>query len=120
MIVDGSLTVAATNTDKTLETMTVNGRMKCDGLKINNWLFTQKAPTWMYVFGKGYSLLDLNKVEEYIKANGHLPEIPSAMEMQKSGVDLTELNMMLLKKIEELTLYTIEMKKELEALKGRK
>ena len=118
MIVDGSVTVAATNTDKTLETMTVNGRVKCDGLKIQNWLFTQKTPP-DYVFGKNYSLPDLNKLDEYIKANGHLPEIPSAMEMQKFGVDLTEFNMMLLKKVEELTLYTIEMKKELEQLKGR-
>lgn len=119
LIVDGSVTVATSNTDKTLETMTVNGRVKCDGLKIENWLFTQKAPP-DYVFGKGYSLLDLNKVEEYIKANGHLPEILSAQEMQKSGVDLIEFNMMLLKKVEELTLYTIQMKKELEELKGRK
>ena len=117
MQVDGSITVAMSNTDKTLETMTVNGRVKCDGLKIQNWLFSQKAPP-DYVFGKGYSLLDLNKVEEYIKANGHLPEIPSAQEMQKQGLDITEFNMMLLKKIEELTLYTIEMKKELEGVKA--
>ena len=119
MIVDGSVTVAVTNTDKTLETMTVNGRVKCDGLKIENWLFTQKAPP-DYVFGKSYNLIDLEKVEKYIKENGHLPEVPSAAEMQKQGLDITEFNMMLLKKIEEITLYTIEMKKELEALKGRK
>jgi hypothetical protein len=119
LVVDRSVTVAALNSDKTLETMTVNGRVKCDGLKIQNWLFSQKAPP-DYVFDKKYSLLDLNKVEEYIQSNGHLPEIPSAKEMQKSGIELTEFNMMLLKKIEELTLYTIEMKKELEALKVRK
>jgi hypothetical protein len=119
MIVDGSVIVGATNTDKTLETMTVNGRIKCDGLKVQNWLFTQKAPP-DYVFGKSYSLIDLDRVEEYIKANGHLPEIPSAAEMQKQGLDITEFNMALLKKIEELTLYTIELKKKVEELKGNK
>jgi hypothetical protein len=113
MQVDGSAVIGATNTDKTLETMTVNGRIKCDGLKIENWLFTQKAPP-DYVFGKSYNLIDLERVEAYIKANGHLPEIPSAAEMQAKGVELGEFNMMLLKKIEELTLYTIGLKKELE------
>jgi hypothetical protein len=119
MTVDGSAIFGATNTDKTFETVTVNGRIKCDGLKIQNWLFTQKAPP-DYVFGKNYKLIDLDRVEEYIKANGHLPEMPSAAEMQKSGVDITEFNMALLKKIEELTLYTIELKKKVDLLKNQK
>ncbi|TEB40945.1 hypothetical protein D0809_28030, partial [Flavobacterium circumlabens] len=57
----------------------------------------------------------LKEVEEYIKKNNHLPEIPSAKEIEKNGLMLAEMNMSLLKKIEELTLYSIEQNKKIEA-----
>ncbi|MCA6406658.1 MAG: hypothetical protein IM594_13700, partial [Cytophagales bacterium] len=49
----------------------------------------------------------LAEIETYIKENKHLPEVPSAKEMEKNGVQLGEMNMLLLKKVEELTLYVI-------------
>jgi hypothetical protein len=65
-----------------------------------------------YVFHKDYKLPSLGEVEKYIQQNKHLPDIPSAEEMVKEGNDLGTTDAKLLAKIEELTLYLIEMKKE--------
>jgi hypothetical protein len=65
-----------------------------------------------YVFEKNYNLRPLAEVENYINQNKHLPEVPAAKEMEANGVNLGEMNMLLLKKVEELTLYMIELKKE--------
>ncbi|MNU43752.1 hypothetical protein D3C71_325430 [compost metagenome] len=70
-----------------------------------------------YVFDQNYKLLDLKELDEFIKLNKHLPNIPSADEMVNNGLDVAEMDALLLSKIEELTLYVIELKKELEALK---
>jgi hypothetical protein len=70
-----------------------------------------------YVFEKNYDLLSLTELETYINQNKHLPEVPSAKEMEKDGLNLKEMNLILLKKVEELTLHLIEMKKEIEVLK---
>lgn len=64
-----------------------------------------------YVFAKDYPLMPLAQVEQYIKANQHLPNIPSAAEMVTAGNDLGKTTAKLLEKIEELTLYVIELKK---------
>lgn len=64
------------------------------------------------VFETGYVLKPLAEVEQFINANKHLPGIPSAEAIVKNGVDATQLTAKLLEKIEELTLYMIEMKKE--------
>ena len=66
-----------------------------------------------YVFEPTYDLKSLSEIETYIKENKHLPEVPSAKEMEKNGVQLGEMNMLLLKKVEELTLYSIEQNKKL-------
>jgi len=71
-----------------------------------------------YVFADDYKLKSLQEIESYIKENKHLPEIPSAKEIEKNGLMLAEMNMSLLKKMEEMTLYMIEMKKENEYLKN--
>jgi hypothetical protein len=60
-----------------------------------------------YVFNSDYNLLSLEEIKTYIDKNKHLPEVPSAKEMEANGVQLGEMNMLLLKKIEELTLYMI-------------
>ena len=70
-----------------------------------------------YVFNKDYKLLSLPEVEAYIKTNKHLPGIPSADEVVKEGLDMATMDAKLLEKIEELTLYMIEMKKENEQMK---
>jgi hypothetical protein len=53
-------------------------------------------------------------VQDYINENKHLPEVPSAKEMEENGINLKEMNLILLKKIEELTLYVIEQNQTLE------
>ncbi|MGA6119369.1 hypothetical protein [Sphingobacterium anhuiense] len=70
-----------------------------------------------YVFDPSYQLPKLTAIEDYVKKHRHLPEIPSAAEIQKEGVDLTQMNLSLLKKVEELTLNLIEKEKEIEKLK---
>ncbi len=74
--------------------------------------------TWSdYVFHKNYRLPALLEVEDYIDENGHLPDVPSEREVLENGVDVAEMNSILLKKIEELTLYVIQQQKEIEKLK---
>jgi hypothetical protein len=67
-----------------------------------------------YVFEKNYNLRPLAEVENYINQNKHLPEVPAAKEMEANGVNLGEMNMLLLKKVEELTLYLIDQNEKLE------
>jgi trimeric autotransporter adhesin len=70
-----------------------------------------------YVFDKNYKLLSLGEVESYIQKNKHLPGVPSAEEVVKEGIDMATMDAKLLEKIEELTLYMIELKKENEVMK---
>lgn len=72
-----------------------------------------------YVFKPGYKLLSLTDVESYIQKNGHLPGVPSAEEVKEQGIDMAQMDAKLLEKIEELTLYMIELKKENEALRTK-
>ncbi len=66
-----------------------------------------------YVFETDYELNSLDYIADYVKTNKHLPEIPSAKEIKKDGLDLAEMNLLLLKKVEELTLYAIQQDKEI-------
>jgi hypothetical protein len=70
-----------------------------------------------YVFKKDYKLLPLNELESFINKNKHLPGIPSESEVKKDGLDVAEMDASLLKKVEELTLYLIEIKKENEVFR---
>ena len=70
-----------------------------------------------YVFEPTYDLKPLSEIETYIKENKHLPEVPSAKEMEANGVQLGEMNMLLLKKVEELTLHLIEQNRKLDEMK---
>ncbi|MEO9806132.1 MAG: hypothetical protein ABJF04_22925 [Reichenbachiella sp.] len=70
-----------------------------------------------YVFEEDYELRTLQETKAYIEANKHLPEIPSAAEIGKDGMDLGDMNLRLLKKIEELTLYQIQMMEEMSKMK---
>ncbi len=72
-----------------------------------------------YVFDANYKLTSLEETEKYIKENHHLPEVPSASEITKEGMSLNGMSEILLKKVEELTLHLIEMKKENDDLKLR-
>ncbi len=90
----------------------VNGTIRSKEVKV-------EATGWPdYVFDPDYDLKSLEEIEKFIQSNHHLPEIPSAKEMEAKGVQLGEMNRLLLKKIEELTLHTIQQQKEIERLKN--
>ena len=94
------------------ELLTVYGTIHAQEVKVD--LNGACAPD--YVFDPGYKLLPLPKLEDYIKAHRHLPEVPSATELEKNGMSLKEMNLLYLKKIEELTLYLLQQKKQIEKL----
>lgn len=79
----------------------------------------QAGTDWAdYVFEEDYKLMPLNEVEQHIKLNKHLPNVPSAEEMVANGLDVAATNKMLMEKIEELTLYVIDLNKEVQKLKS--
>jgi len=91
--------------------LAVNGYIHCKGLRVlqSGWAD--------YVFEAGYQLPTLVEVEAYIKEHGHLPGVASAEQIAREGNDVGESQKMLLQKVEELTLYLIDLKKEVEQLK---
>ncbi len=94
--------------------LAVNGRILCEELKVklyNEW------PD--YVFSKSYPLPSLPETDRYIRENGRLPGVPSAQEMKENGMNVGEMNALLLKKVEELTIHLIAMQKEMEELKAK-
>jgi hypothetical protein len=104
----GGGNVGIGTTDTKGYTFAVNGKAIATDLTVKlygNW------PD--YVFKPAYHLLPLNEVKSYIDKNDHLPDVPSEQEVKKDGLDLGEMNELLLKKVEELTLYLIEKDKEL-------
>jgi len=82
-------------------------KVKVDVASTNGWAD--------YVFKKDYKLNSLEEIEIHIKDKGHLPNIPSAEEVVKNGINLGEMDAKLLEKIEELTLYSIEQNKALKS-----
>jgi hypothetical protein len=71
------------------------------------------------VFKPSYPLMSLNEVEKYYQLNQHLPEIPTEKEVIEKGINTSEMITLLLKKVEELTLYTVQQQKEIETLKSQ-
>lgn len=71
-----------------------------------------------YVFDDLYDLMQLHDLDRFFGTHGHLPNIPSSADVAKKGYGLNEMNAMLLQKIEELTLYIIALKKELDNVKS--
>lgn len=67
-----------------------------------------------YVFKKDYNLMPLKDLQSYIDEKGHLPEVPTTEEAITNGIELKEMNILLLKKVEELTLYTLQQQKNIE------
>jgi hypothetical protein len=94
--------------------LTVNGKIHTGELKIN-----LNVPAPDYVFNKDYNLMSIQELEKYIIKNKHLPEIPSAKEMEQCGLNLSEMSMHLLKKTEELTLYLINHEKRISNLEKK-
>ncbi|EAY29521.1 hypothetical protein [Microscilla marina] len=72
-----------------------------------------------YVFAKDYDLMPLEQVEAYIKANQHLPKVPTAAKVIKEGMNVGQINILLMEKVEELTLHLIEQNKQMKAMQQR-
>ena len=95
--------------------VSVDGKMICEELKV------QLSQDWPdYVFADDYSMMNLNDLEEFIKTENHLPGVPSASEVEAAdGIMLGEMQRVTVEKLEELTLYILELKKENDQLKER-
>jgi hypothetical protein len=88
-----------------------------DGIVRAGEVIVQLPNQWPdYVFEKAYPLLPLNELELFIQREGHLPNVPSAENVESEGVSLGEMNRILLEKVEELTLYLLEQNKRIEEL----
>jgi len=75
-------------------------------------------PCWPdYVFAKDYNLMPISEVEQFITENQHLPGVPPAAEVEANGMNLGEINIILVQKVEELTLYIIQLQKQIDELK---
>lgn len=89
------------------EKLAVNGNIRSKEVRV-------EAANWPdYVFDENYKVGKLEELESYIKTNKHLPEMPTAKDVEVNGVALGEMNELLLKKVEELTLHLIEQQKQL-------
>jgi hypothetical protein len=91
--------------------------LQSDGLLKANEVVVRTDVWSDYVFSSDYKLPNLSEVENFIQQNNHLRDVPSEAEVIEEGINLGEMDAILLKKIEELTLYVIEMKKENEKIK---
>lgn len=115
---NGKVGIGTQNPD---EMLTVNGTVHATKVRVTatvpaDYVF-QKYYTGKSELKSDYTMPTLAEIESFTKKNNHLPNIPSAKEMQTNGVDLGEMNNLLLQKVEELTLYAIEQYKELKRLK---
>ncbi|WP_437368385.1 hypothetical protein [Maribacter litoralis] len=90
--------------------LAIDGNVRAREIKVD----TEVWPD--YVFSNDYDLLSLEEVKMFIDKNGHLPNIPSALEIESNGLELGEMNRLLLEKIEELTLYILNQEKRIELL----
>ena len=100
---------------------TVNGyAFAVDGGIVTDEVLILDVEDWPdYVFGQNHTLMPLGELKAYINKNSHLPEIPSAQEVEGNGVNVAEMQKLLLKKIEELTLYTVEQQRLIEELQEK-
>lgn len=104
---DGKVAIGTTETPNDSK-LYVKGSILSENVKVATF---QNWPD--YVFEKGYQLKSLSEVEKFIAENKHLPEVPSAKEVEENGISLPEMDAALLKKMEELTLYMIQQNKQM-------
>lgn len=92
--------------------LTVDGKVVCKDL------YVTASSDWPdFVFEKNYKLANLSDVRAYYEANKHLPNVPTACEIEEKGINMSEMSAIQMQKIEELTLYIVQLKEELDALK---
>lgn len=101
---------------KTTDSLVVGKNLRVAG-KVFASVATITVPD--YVFEPEYKLAPLSEVEAFARQNKHLPDVPSATEIGKGGLDITEMNLTLLRKVEELTLHAIAQEKQIQAQNER-
>ncbi len=104
----GKIGIGTTNINDANYKLFVEGAIRTRKIKVDQLAWPD------YVFEPNYNLPSLQEVDLFIKKNNHLPDVPSAKEIEKEGLDLGDNQAILLKKIEELTLYIIELNKKSE------
>lgn len=109
---NGNIGVGTINSDAKLA---VRGDIHTQEVKVD--LNGSVAPD--FVFEHNYRLPTLEETEKFIQDNKHLPGVPSSQEMEENGIELKEMNLKLLQKVEELTLYLIDQNKEIRELKEK-
>jgi len=92
--------------------LAVEGKIGAREVKV-----TATNPWPDYVFNEKYKLLPLKELEKFVLQYKHLPKMPTANQVKENGIELGDMSSKLLEKIEELTLYTIELNKEIEKMK---
>lgn len=108
----GNVLIGQTTQVSTAYKLDVKGKVRADEIVVNT---TGTYPD--FVFEENYKLMPLNELEQNIKKLGHLPNVPSAKEVSENGIALGDMQAKLLQKVEELTLYVIELKKENDSMK---
>jgi len=112
LFIEGNLGIGITNP--------VQAKLAVAGNVLAEEIIIELVSSWPdFVFSKSYLLPDLRDVEKHIKCKGHLPNIPTAEQVENEGLNLGEMNALLLQKIEELTLYQIELLDRLEKAESR-
>jgi len=113
------LGINTVNLPNTLNSQSLsNYSLYVEGGLLTEELRTQ--PGWAdYVFEAGYELMSLENLEKFIEENGHLPNVPSAEVVQKTGIELGDIKRIQQEKIEELTLYIIDLNEQLQAIKAQ-
>ena len=105
---NGNVGIGTTNPD---EKLTVNGIIHAKEVRVD-----LSGPLADFVFKPNYKLMSLPQVEQFVKANNHLPHMPTANEVAKNGLSMGEMQNKLLQKVEELTLYAIQQNRKIEAI----
>lgn len=96
-------------------------KLAVGGKIITTEIVTKQRAQWPdYVFDPTYKLRSLESLQKYIDTHHHLPEVPSATEVEEEGIDLAQVNAALLKKIEELNLYLIDLNKKIKEFEQQK
>ncbi|MBC3846837.1 hypothetical protein H8K90_10640 [Winogradskyella echinorum] len=116
---NGNVGIGTTNPS---ELLSVNGKILCEEVEVildvaPDYVF-QKYYTGSSTLKADYVMPTIEEVEAFTKKNHHLPEVPSAKEIKEEGLQLKEMTTLLLQKVEELTLYTIEQEKRIKALEA--
>jgi hypothetical protein len=110
LLIEGNVLIGKTTQTNSTYKLEVEGKIRATEIVVN-------STGADFVFDKNYKPLNLSELEQYVNINKHLPDVPSASEMQTNGMNVSDMQTTLLQKVEELTLYMIELKKENNQLK---